>query len=466
MESVFTLIFLLGAATLAGGAAAWYIRTIQFRSSGGLTAEEAGQLRQRLTDLQQEQAALSERADFLKTEVGRYTSELQQQQETVRQQISEISSLRERNDTLNEKLTSERDQIARLQEQMRKDFEVLANEILDKKSERFVEQNRKNLDSLLNPFGEKLKDFGKLVNETYSKEMAERHSLEKQILALKDMNLQMSEDAKNLVRALKGDSKTQGNWGEVILERILEKSGLTRDREYRIQESVISEDGRRQQPDVVIDLPEGKNLIIDSKISITAYERFASAESDADREAALKQHLTSVRTHVRQLSEKNYQKLYEVSSPDFVLMFIPIEPAFSIAIQHAQEIYMEAFERNIVIVSPSTLLATLATIASIWKQEYRNRNAIEIARQGGALYDKFVGFVSDMDSLGDRLDKTRIQYDEAMKKLKTGRGNLISQATKMQKLGTSNTKQLPEKYLPGDSDEDDIEPDDQNNATP
>ncbi len=300
------------------------------------------------------------------------------------------------------------------------------------------------MDQLLNPLGEKLEAFKKKVEETYDDENRQRATLKEQIKQMAELNKTMSEDAKNLTKALKGDSKTQGNWGEVILQRILEKSGLRKDEEYFVEQSVTMDDGRRIRPDVVVRLPDEKFLVIDSKVSLTAYEQFSSAEDEADQERALKEHINSIRTHVKGLSEKNYQHIHGDRSPDFVLLFIPIEPAFGAALQHDSNLYYEAFDKNIVIVSPSTLLATLATIDSVWKQEYQNKNAMEIAKRGGALYDKFVLFVESMNDIGQRIRQTQDSYDEAMGRLSTGAGNLVRQAEMIRKLGAKTSKQLPD----------------------
>jgi len=284
------------------------------------------------------------------------------------------------------------------------------------------------------------------VEDTYNTEMKERVTLQEQIRGLTELNQRMSIEANNLTKALKGESKVQGNWGEIILERILEKSGLQKDREYRVQVSGSNDQGRKIQPDVIIDLPDQRNLVVDSKVSITAFERYSNAETDSEREMALKEHIQSVRSHVRGLSEKNYQTMYGINTPDFVLMFIPIEPAFGSAIQSDPSLYNEAMDRNIVLVSPSTLLAILATISSMWKHENRTRNAMEIAEQGGRLFDKLVSFAEDLASIGNRLQQTQTVYDQAMNKLKTGRGHLIGRAKKLQELGVKATKSLPAEF--------------------
>ena len=261
------------------------------------------------------------------------------------------------------------------------------------------------------------------------------------------MNQQITQEAKNLTTALKGQSKTQGNWGEFILESILEKSGLVKGREYVVQESITAESGKRFQPDVIIKLPENRSIVIDSKVSLNAYEKYISNEDEHQKQLALREHINSIRSHTKNLNSKNYQNLYQLESLDFVLMFMPIEPAFALAVQNDPSIFNDAFEMNIVIVSPSTLLATLRTVESIWRQEKQNKNAMEIARQGGALYDKFVGFLEDLKSIGDRLDQAKGSYDNAWKKIKEGSGNLVSRAEKIKQLGAKVSKTLPSSIL-------------------
>jgi DNA recombination protein RmuC len=264
---------------------------------------------------------------------------------------------------------------------------------------------------------------------------------------LKDMNQQITQEAKNLTEALKGQSKTQGNWGEFILESILEKSGLVKGREYVVQESLTAESGKRFQPDVIIKLPENKNIVIDSKVSLVAYEKFISSDDENQKSLALREHINSIRSHIKNLNSKNYQNLYQLESLDFVLMFMPVEPAFALAVQNDQTIFNDAFEMNIVIVSPSTLLATLRTVSSIWRQEKQNRNAMEIAKQSGDMLDKFTSFVEDLISVGKSLVSTKDNYDRAMNKLTDGRGNLISRAEKIKQLGAKASKSLPPNIL-------------------
>ncbi len=324
-------------------------------------------------------------------------------------------------------------------------FKNLANEILEEKSKRFAEQNQQNLDTLLKPLQEKLSEFRKQVDETYQSEARERFALKQEVEKLAGLNLRMTDETRALTNALKGESKTQGDWGELVLETILENSGLRKGEEYVVQDTQTISDGSRLQPDVVIRLPESKHLVIDSKVSITAYTRYVQSDDETVKTAELNGHVSSIRQHIQGLSAKNYQDLYGVGSIDFVLMFIPIEPAFLAAMRHAPDIYQEALKKNIVIVCPSTLLATVRTVAHLWRQEHQNRNAQEIARQCASLYDKFVGFVEDLDKVGQRLEQAQISYNDAVGKLKTGRGNLIRTAENVKKLGVKPNKSLPSK---------------------
>mgnify|MGYP003340807385 FL=1 len=332
-------------------------------------------------------------------------------------------------------------------------FKNLANEILEEKSRRFAEQNQQNLDTLLKPLQEKLTDFRKQVDETYQSEARERFALKQEVEKLAGLNLRMTDETRALTNALKGESKTQGDWGELVLETILENSGLRKGEEYLVQDTQTISDGSRLQPDVVIRLPESKHLVIDSKVSITAYTRYMQSDDEQVKVSELNSHVQSIKQHIQGLSAKNYQDLYGVGSIDFVLMFIPIEPAFLAAMRHSPEIYQDALKKNIVIVCPSTLLATVRTVAHLWRQEQQNRNAQEIARQCAALYDKFVGFVEDLDKVGQRLEQAQISYTDAVGKLKTGRGNLIRTAENVKKLGVKPNKSLPSKLTDVADDE-------------
>jgi DNA recombination protein RmuC len=346
-----------------------------------------------------------------------------------------------------ERLMEQEKSIQEIQQKFQLEFQNVANKLLDEKSQKFVETNRANLDILLNPLKENIKAFEEKVDKVYNMEAAERNTLKGVITQLMELNQLISNEAQNLTKALKGDNKKQGNWGEVILERVLERSGLVKDQEYRIQTSFTSTDGSRLQPDVIIDLPDDKHLVIDSKVSLIAYERLVNCETEEERKLFSKGHVESIRSHVNGLSAKNYHDLHQINSPDFVLLFIPIESSFSFAVQIDAELFSDAWDKRVVIVSPSTLLATLRTIASIWKQERQNRNVLEIARLSGAMYDKFVGFVGDMEGIGKNIKQSQSAYDNAISKLTEGNGNLTKTAEKIKSLGAKANKQIDQKYL-------------------
>ena len=356
---------------------------------------------------------------------------------------SETIRTEEANKNLQQKLTEQKSEVENLQEKFTKEFENLANKIFEEKGNKFTEQNKEKLSDILNPLGEQINKFEQKVEDTNKESIKGHASLKEQLQMLKEMNQQITQEAKNLTTALKGQSKTQGNWGEFILESILEKSGLVKGREYVVQESITAESGRRFQPDVIITLPENKSIIIDSKVSLVGYEKFVSSEDENEKQLGLREHINSIRSHIKNLSGKNYQNLYQLDSLDFVLMFMPIEPAFAVAVQSDASLFTDAFEMNIVIVSPSTLLATLRTISSIWRQENQNKNALEIARQSGEMLDKFASFVDDLITIGKGLVSTKDNYDKAMNKLTEGRGNLISRSEKIKKLGAKASKSLP-----------------------
>lgn len=333
-------------------------------------------------------------------------------------------------------------------EQMNKEFKALANEVFESRQQVYKEESKEQLSGILGPLSERIKDFEKRVEDTYSQESRERFSLIREVKSLQVLNTQISTDAINLTKALKGESKTQGTWGEVILERVLEKSGLEKGREYETQVSMRDEGGRLRQPDVVVHLPEGKDIVIDAKVSLTAYERYASADDEAVRRVALKEHIQSLRRHLKLLGEKDYQQLDGVYTLDFVLLFVPVEGAFALAVQEDGELFADGFEKNIVIVSPSTLLATLRTIQNIWRYEQQNRNAQEIASRAGALYDKFVNFVGDLETIGNRINSTQTAYNDAHNKLVSGKGSLVGRAEGMRELGAKVSKSLPKNLVP------------------
>ncbi|PIR12779.1 MAG: DNA recombination protein RmuC [Flavobacteriales bacterium CG11_big_fil_rev_8_21_14_0_20_35_7] len=350
---------------------------------------------------------------------------------------------------LSEKLDTQKKDLTDLQEKFTKEFQLLANKILEEKSEKFTILNKENIENILNPLQERILTFEKRV-ETSHKESIDYHAaLRQQIVGLTAINEQMSKEAVNLTRALKGDSKTQGNWGEMILERVLEKSGLEKGREYEVEQSfsVDTEGKQRLRPDVIINLPDNKKMIIDSKVTLTAYEQYVNAENEVDKIHFIKEHVLSINRHVNQLSEKRYEDLYQIESPNFVLLFIPIEPAFALAQSHDADLYNKAFQKNIVIVTPTILLATLSTINSLWQNEKQRQNAVEIARQAGALYDKFEGLFNDLIGIGKKMDDTKKDYESAMNKLSTGNGNLITRVESIKKLGANAKKSLPQSII-------------------
>ena len=350
-------------------------------------------------------------------------------------------------DNLWERNKEQKEEVEKLQEKFTKEFENLANKILEEKTVKFTEQNKENLKNILSPLQDKIQLFEKKVEDTHKESIDYHAALRQQILGLREMNEQMSKETLNLTKALKGDSKMQGNWGELVLERVLEKSGLEKGREYEVQQSFVTEEGNRLFPDVVINLPDGKKMIVDSKVTLTAYERYINTEDETEKAQFLKEHLIAIKRHVDQLSEKNYHDLYQMESPDFVLLFIPIESAFALALNEDTSLYNKAFEKNIVIVTPSTLLATLRTIDSMWTNQKQQENAVEIARQAGALYDKFEGFVSDLVKIGKKMDEAKVEYGNAMNKLFDGKGNLINSVEKLKKMGAKAKKALPENIL-------------------
>lgn len=363
---------------------------------------------------------------------------------------SELEQARERgvrfeaeNRHLLDKLETHKRDLEDIQARVKAEFTVLAQAILDEKSVKFTEQNKSNIEQVLSPLKENLDRFEKQVREAYDSENREKASLKTEIKALTEMNQKMSEDANNLVRALKGDNKAAGNWGEMILERLLEQSGLQEGLNYKAQGSFKDESGQRLMPDVVITLPNDRHIIVDSKVSLLSYSEWVSAEDDEKRSKAERAFGSSVWAHVRSLSEKNYATMYGIRSPDFVLMFLPIEPAFALAMRVDPALYQNAYDKNIILVSPTTLMATLTTVANIWRQEQGIRNSEKIAEEAGKLYDKLVGFVEDFEKIGKQVDTLRKTYDGAENKLRTGSGNLIRRAETMKKLGAKTSKTLP-----------------------
>jgi DNA recombination protein RmuC len=401
-----------------------------------------------------EKASLDEKINGLLSQIEQFKLQVNQtvqERETIRSEKESLAIQLSKKEVdfenLWERNKEQKDEVNQLQEKFTKEFENLANKILDEKTNKFTEQNKENMKNILSPLQDKIQLFEKKVEDTHKESIDYHAALRQQILGLRDINEKMSKETINLTKALKGDSKMQGNWGELVLERVLEKSGLEKGREYEVQQSFTTTEGNRVFPDVVINLPDGKKMIVDSKVTLTAYERYINEADDTLKISHLKEHVNAIKRHVEQLGEKNYHDLYQIESPDFVLLFIPMEPAFALALNEDTTLYNKAFEKNIVIVTPSTLLATLRTIDSMWTNQKQQENALEIARQAGALYDKFHGFLNDLVIVGKKMDDAKIGYSDAMNKLVEGKGNLITSVEKLKKMGAKAKKALPDNIL-------------------
>jgi len=488
MEQTIYIIAALFVGLLTGASVVWLVLRERILRAQGDAQVELARLNERLSSMQEDaRRQITARADAestlqkLEQDMGDLREKTGATESTVASQRAQLGAMQREKDelaALRDQLTAERqrlsNQVAELsasldaernkagenlavlnnaREELSNQFKLLANEILEDKTKRFTEQNQTNISQLLEPLKVKITEFQGEVQKVYVQEGKDRSALAEQVKQLMSLNNQLSKDAHNLTSALKGQAKTQGNWGELILEKVLEASGLRRGHEYDVQESHTRADGTRAQPDVVVHLPEDKHLVVDAKVSLNAYEQHANAETDHQRDAAMKRHLDSVRNHIRELSEKNYQQLYGLKSLDFVLMFIPVEPAFMLAISHDSELWQEAWKKNVLLVSPSTLLFVVRTVAHLWRQEQQNRNAQEIASRGAELYDKLAGFVEDLDKLGDRLNQARDVYDKAYGKFTSGRGNVIRQAEMLKGLGIKPGKQLPQKLTDAVLDE-------------
>lgn len=379
-------------------------------------------LRAALDASEEDKARLRQELSAAQTEIARLGTQLRNERDNAQEKLQMLMGARE-------ELTNQ--------------FKTLAQSILEEKSKVFTEQNQANLGQLLTPIREKFTEFQQKVTELRDQGIKSSAELGQQIKGLSDLNQQLSKEANSLVEALKGSSKTQGDWGEFILEQILESAGLQKDRQYRVQESFTREDGTRAQPDVIVSLPEGKHLIVDSKVSLRDYSDYCAAEEDAVREGALQRHLGAMQAHIKELSRRNYHTLYGLRSIDFVVMFVPIEPAYMLALAHDSSLWQKAWEQNVLLVGPSTLLFVVRTVAQLWRQEDQTRNVQEIVRRGGELYDKLSAFAKDLTDVGKNLDAARASYDEAYKKLAQGRGNAIRQAEMLRQLGVKATKKLP-----------------------
>ena len=405
------------------------------------------QMLSKLSELEREKSVLTDRSEQASVQLKNLERILEEERLKVVKLSAEVATKQETINNNLDRLQNQKQEVEELHTKFKIEFENLSSKILEEKSQKFVDQNRANLDVILTPLKEKLKDFEEKVDQTYKSEAAERNSLKGEIKSLIELNRQISDEAGNLARALKGDTKKQGNWGEMILEKILERSGLEKDSEYTMQYSTTNEEGRRIQPDVIINLPDHKHIIVDSKVSLVAYDALVNSDDDETRERSLKEHILSVRNHIKILSEKNYQTSAGLSSPDFVLLFMPIESSFGLALQADNELFNFAWDKKIVIVSPSTLLATLKTVSSIWKHEKQTKNAIEIAQKGGALYDKFKSFVDDLVDVGSKMDASKKSYSEAMNKLASGSGNIVRRVEELKKLGAKTTKDISPSIL-------------------
>lgn len=427
------------------GVAVWLNKQLSASRNAAADREKQFLLDQAETD--RKKSIVDETLRIKTEENARLTVDLESARNSIATQSEQIARTSTENSYLREQLDQQKSELAELQKKLQTEFENIANRILKERSNEFVQHNEKNIGEILNPLREKIASFEKKVEEAYDKELRDKVSLREEVKKLTELNTRVSEEANNLTRALKGDVKKQGNWGEIILERVLERSGLTKGQEYEREEVVEGADMSVQRPDVILHLPDNKHIIVDSKVSLVAYERLMSAETDEQRALFQKEHIASLRSHVKLLSEKNYQNAHNLNTPDFVLMFVPIEASFAIAVQADNELFSYAWEKKIVIVSPTTLLATLRTISSIWKQENQSRNAQEIARLSGTLYDKLAGFVTDLGKIKDSIDKAGNSYDEAMKKLQNGNGNIFRTAERIKELGAKSNKQLPEDLI-------------------
>lgn len=395
-----------------------------------------------LQDLKIDKATLENSVASLKTELEATKSDLSKIRFSHQEELKSATEWKSKYNALEEKIRDQKEELDSLQEKFTKEFELVANKILEEKTSKFTDQNKKNLDTILNPLKERISEFQKKVEDNNEKNIERSATLDKHLKMLQELNQEITQETRSLTQALRGDSKTQGNWGEMQLEAILEKAGLQKDIHYTKETNLKTEDGSNQRLDYIINLPDGKNLILDSKVSLTAYSKYYDTDDPDEQEGYLKQHLDSVNGHIKLLGGKDYQKLHDINSPDYVLMFIANEPALTLALKQDQGIFEKALDKNIVIVSTSTLLATLRTISYIWKQDLQNKNAEEIARQAGNLYDKFVGFTDDLLTLGNQMDTASNTYKKAMNKMTDGSGNLTKRIQDLKKLGVNPSKEI------------------------
>lgn len=443
METI--LILIIGVS--AGAAVGWFAAKAKFSQPLQFTAEQAAAFQAEVSQLKVQAAQLQEARQQLDAQLNEAKRALDAERQSGLQLNRQLSEAQTENRSLVARIDEQKKELEQTNAKLTAEFKNIANSILEEKTRSFSEHNRTSLDSILTPLKERIEEFKKQVETTYEKESRDTLSLKDEVKRLSELNTRISEEANNLTRALKGDTKTQGNWGEFILEKILERSGLEKDREYRIQVSTKNVDGDTIRPDVIVYLPDNKHIIIDSKVSLTAYEALVNADSEEEREQFKKEHIASMRGHLKLLGDKNYQTAEALNSPELVLMFVPIEASFGIAVQADKDMFSYAWDKKIVIVSPSTLLATLVTISSLWKQEKQTRNAIDIAQRGGALYDKFVGFIDSMKDVGNHMKKSRESYEDAMSKLYEGKGNIVRSVEQLKVLGAKTVKTIDPKLL-------------------
>ena len=398
-------------------------------------------------ELEKQLALLSQTEQMLQSKVEALENSSKRWEQEKLELNKELSQAETNLGNLTEKLTQQGAELEKIQERFQKEFQLIADKIIRDNASELSNSHQKELTQLLQPLKDKIKHFEENIEKKYIDETKERSDLKSELSRLLELNNTLNLQAQNLTTALKGENKTQGNWGEMILERILESSGLQKGEEYLTQVTDTNTNNRRIQPDVIVNLPENKHLIIDSKVSLVAYENFISSTKEDVKDASMKLHLQSIRSHIKSLNEKNYQTASSLQSPDFVLLFMPIEAAFSVALQHDSELFNYAWERKVVMVSPTTLLASLRTISSVWKNERQTKNAQDIAEKAGNLYDKFVGFVKDMENIERSLNSAQNHYNDAFNKLSSGRGNLVRRAEQLKELGAKTNKSIPDNLI-------------------